>query len=64
MMEQFIPCPVCRTQIPVNVHQLIQGMQFLCPNCQAAVGLSMQSQPLVKEALTKLDNLKKGEPGK
>lgn len=60
MIEQFIPCPVCKTQIPINVHQLIQGIQFSCPNCQVAIGLSTQSQPLVKEALTNLENIKKG----
>lgn len=59
MIEQFIPCPVCKTQIPIDVHQLIRGTQFLCPNCQVVIGLSMQSQPMVEEALTKLESLKK-----
>lgn len=60
MLDKYIPCPVCKSQIPVDVYQLIRGMQFLCPNCQVAIGLSTQSQPLVEDALNKLDNLKKG----
>ena len=26
MIDQYIPCPVCRTQIPIDLHLLIQGV--------------------------------------
>lgn len=55
MIDQYIPCPVCKTQIPIDLHLLVQGMQFSCPNCQAAIGLSTESRPIVNEAV---DNLK------
>lgn len=55
MIDQYIPCPVCKTQIPIDLHLLVQGVQFSCPNCQAAIGLSAESRPIVNEAV---DNLK------
>lgn len=59
MIEQRIPCPVCRTQIPVDLHLLIQGVQFSCPNCFASIGLAPESQPVVSEAVENLEKLKK-----
>ena len=51
MIDQYIPCPVCRTQIPIDLHLLIQGVQFSCPNCQAAIGLASESRSVVSEAI-------------
>ena len=51
MIDQYIPCPVCKTQIPIDLHLLVQGVQFSCPNCQAAIGLSAESRPIVNEAV-------------
>lgn len=59
MIDQYIPCPVCRTQIPINLHQLIQGVQFVCSNCHAAIGLTSESSAVVSEAVEKLEKLKK-----
>ncbi len=56
--EQTIPCPVCKTKIPFDTNQLLQGMQFVCPNCQAAIGLAEESKPLVKETMQKFEELK------
>ena len=56
MIDQYIPCPVCKTQIPIDLHLLVQGMQFSCPNCQAAIGLSTESRPIVNEAVDNFEN--------
>lgn len=57
--EQFIPCPVCETKIPFNAQQLIQGYKFTCPTCTSAVGISARSMDLVKNTMTKFDEIKK-----
>lgn len=64
MIDQYIPCPVCKTQIPIDLHLLVQGMQFSCPNCQAAIGLSTESRPIVNEAVDNFEKLKKLSPQK
>ena len=51
MIDQYIPCPVCKTQIPIDLHLLVPGMLFSCANCQAAIGLSTESRPIVNEAV-------------
>ncbi|OEK01339.1 hypothetical protein BFP97_07345 [Roseivirga sp. 4D4] len=58
-LDQSIPCPVCQTKIPFDTKQLLMGVQFSCPNCQAAIGLSDQSKPLVQETMDKFEELKK-----
>lgn len=64
MIEHYIPCPVCKTQIPIDLHQLMQGVQFACPNCYAAIGLAPESQSVVSEAVENLEKLKKAPPQK
>ena len=64
MIDQYIPCPVCKTQIPIDLHLLVQGMQFSCPNCQAAIGLGTESRPIVNEAVDNFEKLKKLSPQK
>lgn len=59
MFQQQLPCPVCSTQIPFDTKQLIAGVQFQCPNCQSVVGLSMESKPLVEDAMKKLEEIKR-----
>jgi transcription initiation factor IIE alpha subunit len=56
--DQTIPCPVCETKIPFDTKQLLLGVQFSCPNCQAAIGLAEQSKPAVQETMDKFDELK------
>ncbi len=58
--EQAIPCPVCTTKIPFDATQLMQGVKFKCPNeqCDASIGLSMESKPLVESAMEKLNEIK------
>ncbi len=54
-----IPCPVCQTQIPADSNLLLTGMQFSCPNCNAAIGLSPKSAPVVENAMNEFEELKK-----
>ena len=57
-MTQSIPCPQCQSKISFDVQQLLQGSQFKCPACNASIGLSKESQPIVQESLEKFDKLK------
>jgi transcription initiation factor IIE alpha subunit len=56
--EQTIPCPTCNTKIPFDTRQLLMGIQFVCPNCHAAIGLAMDSKPVVEETMKKFDDVK------
>ena len=56
--DQSVPCPVCNTKIPFDTKQLLMGIQFVCPNCQAAIGLSTESKDVVENTMTKLQMLK------
>ena len=56
--EQSIPCPVCSTKIPFDTKQLLMGVKFVCPNCQAAIGLAEERKPIVKETLEKFEAIK------
>ncbi|KQN65638.1 MULTISPECIES: hypothetical protein [Duganella] len=57
--EQSIPCPVCNNKIPFNTHQLLLGVQFICSQCSAAIGLAVESKPLVANAMEKLEQVKR-----
>jgi|TARA_R110000796_G_scaffold252645_2_gene390159 transcription initiation factor IIE alpha subunit len=57
-LDQSIPCPVCKTKIPFDTKQLLLGVQFVCPNCQAAIGLAEESKPLVEETMKKFEEIK------
>ena len=59
MNQQFIPCPTCKTQIEFNVFQLLQGMHYVCPSCHSMISLSMESKPVVENAIKNLENIKK-----
>ena len=58
--ENVIPCPVCNTKIPFEVKMLLSGVKFSCPNpeCDASIGLSQESAPLIEQTLEKLETLK------
>jgi transcription initiation factor IIE alpha subunit len=55
---QYMPCPVCNNSIPFNTKQLLMGVQFVCSNCNAAVGLAPESKGIVEDAMEKLEALK------
>jgi DNA-directed RNA polymerase subunit RPC12/RpoP len=56
--EQTIPCPTCQHKIHFDTKQLMMGIQFVCSNCQSAIGLAPESQPLVAQTIQKLESLK------
>ena len=58
--ENSIQCPACNTKIPFDVKMLLSGMKFSCPysECDASIGLSQESAPLVEQTLEKLEALK------
>jgi transcription initiation factor IIE alpha subunit len=64
--EQSIPCPVCQTKIPFDTRQLLMGVQFACPNCNASIGLASESHQLVQETMEKFEDMKNkvARPGK
>ena len=59
--EQVIPCPTpnCGGKIHFDTYQLLQGAQFVCPNCNGAVGIAPESRPMVQETMQKFDEMKK-----
>ena len=57
-LEQSIPCPTCGTKIPFDVHQLLVGVQFVCPGCSALIGLSNDSRETVKQTVEKFDEMR------
>ncbi len=56
--DQSIPCPVCNTSIPFELNKLLAGVQFVCPSCMAAIGLSGESKEIVKDTMNKLQEIK------
>jgi transcription initiation factor IIE alpha subunit len=56
--DQSIPCPTCNTKIPFDTKQLLLGIQFICPNCQAAIGLAQESKAVVQETMAKFEEVK------
>lgn len=62
--DQSIPCPVCQTKIPFDTKQLLLGIQFTCPNCNASIGLSDESKPLVQDTMEKFEEVKGQFPQK
>lgn len=56
--EQYIPCPTCNGKILFDTYQLLAGKQFVCANCQSAIGLAVESKPVVQATLEKLDAAK------
>ena len=61
--SQYISCPDCSTRIPFDPQELIKGTRFGCPNCSISIGIERGSRETVKDALDKLEELKR-EVGK
>jgi transcription initiation factor IIE alpha subunit len=55
---QTIPCPTCTTPISFDIKQLLDGVEFTCPNCQQSIGLAPDSKDKVKETLNRFDDIK------
>jgi hypothetical protein len=63
--DQAIPCPVCAeegkdVQIKFETKQLLLGVRFACPECNAEIGLSPESVPAVEHALNEVEKFKMG----
>lgn len=58
--QQKISCPVpgCGGEIFFDTYQLLQGKQFVCPSCQAAIGLAPESRGVVQEGMEKYESLR------
>jgi transcription initiation factor IIE alpha subunit len=56
--DQSIPCPVCKTKIPFDTKQLLLGVQFVCSNCQSAIGLATESKAIVQKTIEKFEVVK------
>lgn len=56
--DQYIPCPVCQTNIPFDTNELIRGRKFSCPQCDAIVGITQESVGEVENALKMYNNFK------
>lgn len=59
---QYIPCPVCKTGVPFDAHQLLRGVRYSCPQCHASMGLAVDSMDLVRTTLATLER-KRAELG-
>jgi predicted RNA-binding Zn-ribbon protein involved in translation (DUF1610 family) len=53
-----IPCPVCKTSIPLEVKALLNGTKFACPQCFAMIGIEQDSVEIARVAIEKFDELK------
>ena len=59
MNQQSIPCPDCQTPIMFDPKLLVLGHNFSCTGCNAVLSLAPESSPVVKDALDKLEQIKK-----
>jgi hypothetical protein len=57
-VQLSIPCPECTTPILLTPQLLLQGIQFSCSKCNAAIGLSNESKHVVQDSLEKFDKIK------
>lgn len=55
--DQSIPCPVCQTKIPFDTEQLIMGVQYSCPNCQAVIGIVPEPKLNVEKIMDEFESL-------
>jgi hypothetical protein len=58
-MSHHLSCPVCRSQIPIDLRLLAQGGAFRCPSttCQAVIGLDRGSLATFSGALSRYERL-------
>lgn len=58
-MSHHLRCPVCQSQIPVDLRLLAQGVAFPCPNlaCGAAIGIERGSVHTFSSALFRYESL-------
>jgi len=63
-VSQYLPCPVCQSQIPIDLHLLAKGASLVCPNsaCGAMVGVASNSLATLSTAVTRYQNLEALRP--
>lgn len=49
-MDLTLPCPHCKTLIPLQVDRLLEGAKFSCPGCSARIGLEEKSLQALLDA--------------
>ncbi len=54
-----MPCPNCNQIITYDVYGLLTGLHFTCPGCAAVISISKESQPVLKNAIDKYEELEK-----
>ncbi len=63
-MNHHLPCPVCQSQIPIDLRLLAQGAVFPCPNgaCRATLGIDSGSRGAFSTALGNYERMKAPSP--
>lgn len=63
-MNHHMPCPVCQSQIPIDLRLLAQGAVFQCPNmaCRATLGLDSGSRGTFSSALGSYERMQASSP--
>lgn len=57
---QKMPCPVpeCDGEISFNTYKLLEGNEFVCPQCDGAIGLAPESREKVKKTMGKFEHMR------
>jgi len=58
-MSHHLSCPVCQSQIPIDLRLLAQGGSFRCPStaCQTVIGINRNSLTTFSGALSQYERL-------
>lgn len=54
---QTLACPVCKSQIPFILSELLRGERFTCPGCSAIVSLSTESRQTLQSVTDEFDRI-------
>lgn len=57
-VNQVIPCPMCKGSIPFDTKQLLMGVQFSCPTCDAKIGIAVENKGVVQDTMEKFQMFK------
>ncbi|MFY0615846.1 MAG: hypothetical protein JXQ88_00115 [Shimia sp.] len=56
-MQATVPCPNCKTAIPVDMMGLSQGTSFECGSCQSVISLTAPNRQASLNAMDALKTL-------
>ena len=59
---QTLACPVCKSQIPFILSELLRGERFTCPGCSAIVSLSTESRQTLQSVTDEFDRILHHQP--